>query len=377
MLGRLKLVPVLVSLAFPAWAGNVVNKTAPVPQPGSAIAAPAVNPLSPGNAGIFIPARGLGSVLQQKRLTDTFKTRSFFNANFDGNSNDPKPIDAIVETPIVRPVVAPEPAQPGTGTGTGRELLNKLHEETGRKYTAHSYDTARDYMYGTADQVTVNSKRGLLDPYSGVFVQGRSQRGGDYPEPGDANGDGVVDHKGFNAEHIWPQSFFEQRAPMRSDLHHLMATLIHTNEIRGHLAFGEVQGKPEYTNRGGAKMGEGVFEPPDAAKGRVARAVFYFYTRYHDRGITRKGYRDDFFQGRLEMFLRWNREHPPTQFEKDRNDLVEQFQGNRNPFTDDPTLADRVGAEGFNTGYSGYQLRSDRPGRKNEKRSRHSNRRRW
>ncbi|MDD5628471.1 MAG: endonuclease, partial [Elusimicrobia bacterium] len=34
-------------------------------------------------------------------------------------------------------------------------------------------------------------------------------------------------------------------------------------------------------------------------------------------------------------------------YEKRRNDLVEEFQGNRNPFIDDPALADRIGAEAF------------------------------
>ena len=43
--------------------------------------------------------------------------------------------------------------------------------------------------------------------------------------------------------------------------------------------------------------------------------------------ITKKG-----------RFLRWNRQFPPTQDKLHRNDLVEQFQGNRNPYVDDPTL---------------------------------------
>ena len=50
------------------------------------------------------------------------------------------------------------------------------------------------------------------------------------------------------------------------------------------------------------------------------------------------------------MLLEWNRTFPPSNQERGRNALVERFQGNRNPFIDDPSLADRIGAEGFRLG---------------------------
>jgi len=75
--------------------------------------------------------------------------------------------------------------------------------------------------------------------------------------------------------------------------------------------------------------------------------VLYFYTRYYDRAIFQGDYSHVFLADRIDMFLRWNREHPPTADELRRNDLVEKYQGNRNPFVDDPSLAERIGAEGF------------------------------
>jgi len=354
MLGRLRSVPVLLLLALPARADiSFVNN--PAPQPGAPVYGPVVNPLTPTRSGFQVRSDDVGAIFKKSRFNDSFKATPFGAADFDAGKIPPV---------VVPPAAAP--AAPSTGL-SGRALLEKLHADTAKGFIPHNYDTARDFMYSKADQVTVNGKRGLLDPYSNVFVAGRSQNGGDYPEPGDENGDGVVDHGGFNAEHVWPQSFFESRSPMKSDLHHLMATLIHPNEVRGHLPFGEVQGRPEYTNNGGAKMGGGLFEPPDAAKGRVARAILYFYTRYYDQGITRKGFGDNFFYNRIEMFLRWNREHPPTQFEKDRNDLLQEFQGNRNPFTDDPTLADQIGVAGFQSGFSG--MRANKKNRPQEFRS--------
>ena len=47
------------------------------------------------------------------------------------------------------------------------------------------------------------------------------------------------------------------------------------------------------------------------------------------------------------MFLKWNREDPPDEWEQSRNDRVEHYQGNRNPFIDEPDLADRIGREAF------------------------------
>ena len=44
-----------------------------------------------------------------------------------------------------------------------------------------------------------------------------------------------------------------------------------------------------------------------------------------------------------EFYLRkWNKEDPVDRNELDRNDKVQEAQGNRNPFIDFPDLADRI-----------------------------------
>jgi hypothetical protein len=230
---------------------------------------------------------------------------------------------------------------------SGRALLEKLHDITGRGFREHDYGQAQDFLFGTADQVVVNGVPGVIDAYSGVFRPGRGTEGGDYPENGDQNGDGHVDREGMNVEHVWPQSFFDKRAPMKSDIHHLMATFVYPNGIRGHLPFGEVRRGGDYSNSAGAKRGQGVFEPPDFSKGRAARMLLYFYARYYDRNISNGAFGDDFWNDKLPLLLRWNRQFPPTDWERRRNDKAEAWQGNRNPFVDDPSLADRIGAEGF------------------------------
>jgi endonuclease I len=45
--------------------------------------------------------------------------------------------------------------------------------------------------------------------------------------------------------------------------------------------------------------------------------------------------------------MEWNRRDPPDAAEKRRNELISQFQGNRNPYVDDYTLVEKVGQKVF------------------------------
>lgn len=245
------------------------------------------------------------------------------------------------------PLAAPK-AVPGTEGLTGKELLDALKHISGRGHRERSYSETSDYIFSKADNIRLNGVSGVVDAYSGIFVPGTSKEGSDYPERGDSNGDGHND-TGMNIEHTWPQSLFNQALPMRSDIHHLMATFMHPNSVRGHLPFGVVTGRADYENKAGAKRGNGVFEPPDAVKGRVARGMLYFFSRYKDSRMFGRN-SVVFWNRQIELFLDWNRRFPPDAFEARRNDLAEQWQGNRNPFIDDHTLADRVGAGAFRVG---------------------------
>ncbi|MDQ7771963.1 MAG: endonuclease [Elusimicrobiales bacterium] len=182
--------------------------------------------------------------------------------------------------------------------------------------------------------------------YSQVCVPGSSEHGGDYGETGDMNGDGYRDNS-MNAEHIWPQGYFNSAYPMKADLHHLAPTFLTPNGMRGSHPFGLAGDAVYSTSAGSILSSDGEFEPADAVKGNVARAMLYFVTRYHDRNIDDGMDYREFWTQRIPMFLRWNRQDPPDAAERRRNDLIETFQGNRNPYIDDPSLADRVGEAAF------------------------------
>ncbi|RYZ68005.1 MAG: nuclease, partial [Proteobacteria bacterium] len=80
-------------------------------------------------------------------------------------------------------------------------------------------------------------------------------------------------------------------------------------------------------------QGGHFFEPPDAHKGNVARALFYFSVRYNIK-----------IDPIEENFLKaWNKADPVDQEESGRNEAIMKIQGNRNPFVDFPELADSIG----------------------------------
>lgn len=248
---------------------------------------------------------------------------------------------------LVQSSLGPKAAvRPVSGTEglSGKQLLDKVGQIAAKNQKTNEYKAASHFIFKTADHVVVGGVAGVVDAYSGTFVPGNSDQGGDYPETGDQDGDGYPERGGMNIEHTWPQSLFGRGLPMRADVHHLMATFMHPNGVRGSLPFGEVTGKPDYQNNAGAKRGGGVFEPPDMTKGRVARNLLYFYARYKDSSFFNRQVAQ-FWNVQIETMLRWNRQFPPDARELHRNDLVEQYQGNRNPFVDDPGLADRIGAE--------------------------------
>ena len=229
---------------------------------------------------------------------------------------------------------------------SGAPLLRALHDIAARNHTVKEYNEAKREMFSTIDQVVVDGKHGVIDAYSQTFVPGTSGHGPDYKENGDQNHDGTADAMGMNAEHLWPRSLFgRDRLPMVSDLHNLMTTFSSVNEKRGSRPFGIVRGETTYRNAAGMKIGDEIAEPPDAIKGEIARRLLGFYTHYYDRDIARGPAGAAFWnENRVKLLLNWNRRFPPTARERLRNDLVGSSQGSRNPFVDDPSLADRITA---------------------------------
>ena len=146
----------------------------------------------------------------------------------------------------------------------------------------------------------------------------------------------IPDHTKLNTEHAWPKARFSKKSSystQKTDLFHLFPTANQANSYRGDLHFGEVKQVKNYIpNCPLSNQGKSVFTPPENIKGDLARALFYFSIRYNIP-ITNLE----------EAHLRnWHLLDPVDDFERVKNDLVEKYQGNRNPFIDHPEIVNKL-----------------------------------
>jgi endonuclease I len=165
---------------------------------------------------------------------------------------------------------------------------------------------------------------------------------------------------GWCREHVWPQSRggLQTSSPgAGTDLHNLFAADISINSARGKKHFSAGGGAvldrspaPGYSGATESRAGVRSWEPRDAAKGLVARAVLYMACQYAGDPLRLRLVRgvdceDDGCLGDLTTVLEWNERFPPGPREAARNDTAERLQGNRNPFTDLPALAREIDFE--------------------------------
>ncbi len=94
-----------------------------------------------------------------------------------------------------------------------------------------------------------------------------------------------------------------------------------------------------------------LFEPADVYKGDIARAYFYMVCAYEGEITWESQYNYMFTSSNkyttikpwaLELLLKWHRQDPISDKERDRNNAVEKVQGNRNPFVDYPELVEYI-----------------------------------
>lgn len=163
----------------------------------------------------------------------------------------------------------------------------------------------------------------------------------------------------YNREHSLPKSWWggSTDVPMYTDLHHVIPTDYYANSQRSAWPLGEVTNQT-WTN-GSSKLGYGTFgtsgnnmtfEPADEYKGDFARIYFYMATCYKDKDFTAggKGYKvfnsgtANFTTTAINLYLKWHRNDPVSEKERNRNNGVEKKQGNRNPFVDAPELVEYI-----------------------------------
>ena len=126
--------------------------------------------------------------------------------------------------------------------------------------------------------------------------------------------------------------------------------------MRSNYPYGKV-GSASFTSMNGSKLGTSassgysgtVFEPIDEFKGDVARMIFYFVTRYQSKLSSFSSGNmlgSSTFPGlqtwELNVLLAWHNQDPVSQAEIKRNNASYAYQGNRNPFIDNPNYVNQI-----------------------------------
>lgn len=262
----------------------------------------------------------------------------------------------------------------GTGDLSCQPLKTKLRDIITNGYTELTYTPGvwNAYQFTDIHRNDANTADVIWDMYSDVpngpdpyyfSYQVDQCGGGGYKKEGDC----------YNREHSTPQSWFNKRAPMVTDINHLFPTDGYVNNVRNNYPYGEVSSATE-TSKNGSKLGTGnnfgyqgiVFEPINDYKGDVARASFYMATRYQNEIIdsnwalngtanavflsdkdetdTAKRRLQIYDTWYLKTIFKWNNSDPVSKKEIDRNNAVyyKSGQNNRNPFIDHPEYVAKI-----------------------------------
>jgi endonuclease I len=249
-----------------------------------------------------------------------------------------------------------------TATGAGYTLKTQLKTRITTGHVDQGYGSIWGLYTQAAFRDNYYENNGtLLDMYSekptgidSYEYSSTSQQCGNYGAEGDC----------YNREHLVPQSYFDnfQVDPMKNDPFHVVPSDGKVNGDRNNLPFGVVA-SGTYLSSNGSKRGSNtvngfsnysgtVFEPIDEFKGDIARAYFYFATRYEDfmddfysaanastcqaknmfDGSINKVFNDNF----ILLLIKWHLQDPVSAKEIAQNNAIYNYQGNRNPYIDHP-----------------------------------------
>ncbi len=258
----------------------------------------------------------------------------------------------------------------GTVNSSSPEQLRCTLHQTIRGHTEYPYGWDQLEI---ADEDPLNQNR-ILDIYRNCSYDKVNSRVGN---GGPASTCGAVTNLRYNREHVWPRSlgFNNTGLAAHNDLHMLHLSDETFNANRGNKPFATcTQGSGCIENRTIAYAGQGggngtypglsnwytaqdgstgSYEVWSKVRGNMARAIFYMAIRYEggdslpDLELTdersliigRLPSAPIAHMGLLTTLLQWHLDDPVDDRERDRNEVIFNFQSNRNPFVDRPDWA--------------------------------------
>jgi hypothetical protein len=122
----------------------------------------------------------------------------------------------------------------------------------------------------------------------------------------------------LTAEHIFPQSFTKHYSKANKDMHNIYLTNYYTNNLRSNYKFAD------YVNTNTSKN---IYIPCNYSRGIIARALVYMKYTYPLLNLSTI---IDY-----DIIILWNKLYPPTDYEVEKNNIVYNYQGNKNIFIED------------------------------------------
>lgn len=164
----------------------------------------------------------------------------------------------------------------------------------------------------------------------------------------------------INCEHIWCQKYFNYKEPMKSDLHIMFLSNSKLNSHRQDYKFSNLDKNFIFLNNKGLIIennflnkalsfrlykknnNKKIFEPPNKSKGKISRSVAYFDNIYNNNNLH------NIID--IEYLIEWNRKFLPNIGEIERNEMINIYQNNINPFIKYPILIELL----YNKKFSFY-----------------------
>lgn len=165
----------------------------------------------------------------------------------------------------------------------------------------------------------------------------------------------------WNREHIYPQSrgYFANATSSTADGISVWLPTNADDIAAGHADAHHIRAEDGTENTARSNRDYGLdYNGPAGSQGSwngdVARSLFYMAVRYNVLSLV-NGNPPDTTTGELgdlATLLQWNQSDPSDDFEMNRNNIIYNWQINRNPFIDFPALADYIW--GANAGQAWY-----------------------
>ena len=237
---------------------------------------------------------------------------------------------------------------------SGEDLREALYDiikvHTRLTYSSSSTDTWD--VLKASDKDTTNTSNVCLI-YAGVSVNGPQEYN---------NG------QGWNREHVWPRSLgnFGTSQGVGTDVHNLKPADGGLNSLRSNHEYDDLGSTGSGVNYNGTATGNringsaGLFEPRDKVKGDLARIILYMDLRYEGAGsepdlVVREALNSGgTTHAVLSTLLDWHFADPVDSFELNRNDVIHNMQGNRNPFIDHPELVHYIYGDSTNVAWNPF-----------------------